>query len=153
HLLGVAGSGMSGLAGMLLELGHQVSGCDKVANQEVERLRGLGLEFFTPCDYEPMHSADLVIYSSAFRPGNPDYDESLRQGKMMVPRAEGLPAIRHGKKGIVVAGMHGKTTTTAMAAHVLRIGGLKPSHYVGAEIPILGTNAHWDPAGDYLVAE
>src|SRR5205085_2807769 len=52
-----------------------------------------------------------------------------------------------------VAGMHGKTTTTAMAAHVLRHGGLQPSHYVGAEIPILGTNAHWDPAGEFLVAE
>src|SRR6187549_3558792 len=49
--------------------------------------------------------------------------------------------------------MHGKTTTSSMAAHVLRVGGLKPSHYVGAEIPILGTNAHWDPEGEYFVAE
>lgn len=153
HLLGVAGSGMSGLAGMLLELGHTVSGCDKVANPEVARLRSLGLQFHVPCEFEPMHSADLIIYSSAFRPGNADYDEAVRMGKMMVRRADALAAIMHGKKGIVVAGMHGKTTTTAMAAHTLRIGGLKPSHYVGAEIPILGTNAHWDPEGDYLVAE
>jgi UDP-N-acetylmuramate--L-alanine ligase len=57
------------------------------------------------------------------------------------------------KKGIVIAGMHGKTTTSAMTAHVLRVGGLNPSHYVGAEIPILGTNAHWEPNGGYLVAE
>src|SRR5262249_46485212 len=57
------------------------------------------------------------------------------------------------KKGIIVAGMHGKTTTSSMTAHVLRHGGLHPSHYVGAEIPILGTNAHWDPAGEYFVAE
>ncbi len=58
-----------------------------------------------------------------------------------------------GKRGIIIAGMHGKTTTAAMAAHVLRGGGLHPSHYVGAEIPILGSNAHWDPLGEYFVAE
>src|SRR5256886_15682115 len=57
------------------------------------------------------------------------------------------------KRGIVVAGMHGKTTTSAMTAHVLREGGLHPSHYVGAEIPILGTNAHWNPRGEWFVAE
>jgi len=57
------------------------------------------------------------------------------------------------KRGIVIAGMHGKTTTSAMTAHVLREGGLHPSHYVGAEIPILGTNAHWDQRGEYFVAE
>src|SRR5499425_1457979 len=58
-----------------------------------------------------------------------------------------------GKRGIVIAGMHGKTTTAAMAAHVLREGGLHPSHYVGAEIPILGTNAYWNQRGEYFVAE
>ncbi len=58
-----------------------------------------------------------------------------------------------GKRGIIIAGMHGKTTTSAMTAHVLRESGLHPSHYVGAEIPILGTNAHWNPRGEYFVAE
>ena len=58
-----------------------------------------------------------------------------------------------GKRGIIIGGMHGKTTTSAMTAHVLREGGLHPSHYVGAEIPILGQNAHWDPRGEYFVAE
>ena len=58
-----------------------------------------------------------------------------------------------GKRGIIIGGMHGKTTTSAMAAHVLREGGLHPSHYVGAEIPILGQNAHWDPRGEFFVAE
>jgi UDP-N-acetylmuramate-alanine ligase len=58
-----------------------------------------------------------------------------------------------GKRGIIIAGMHGKTTTSAMAAHVLREGGTHPSHYVGAEIPLLGSNAHWDPRGEYFVAE
>ena len=68
-------------------------------------------------------------------------------------RAEALAAIMQGKRGIIIAGMHGKTTTSAMTAHVLREGGLHPSHYVGAEIPILGQNAHWDPRGEYFVAE
>jgi UDP-N-acetylmuramate--L-alanine ligase/UDP-N-acetylenolpyruvoylglucosamine reductase len=68
-------------------------------------------------------------------------------------RAEAVAAIMQAKRGIVIAGMHGKTTTSAMTAHVLREGGLHPSHYVGAEIPILGTNAHWAPHGEYFVAE
>jgi len=67
--------------------------------------------------------------------------------------AEALAAIMSAKRGILVVGMHGKTTTSAIAAHVLREGGLHPSHYVGAEIPILGTNAHWDARGEFFVAD
>ncbi len=153
HLIGVAGSGMSGIAGLLLALGHRVSGCDKVATVEIGRLKGLGLEFFSPDRPEAVHDADLVIYSSAIRAGHADYDEAVKLGKQMVRRAEALAAVLNCKRGIVVAGMHGKTTTSSMAAHVLRHGGLQPSHYVGAEIPILGTNAYWDEAGEYFVAE
>ncbi len=153
HLIGVAGSGMSGIAGLLLSLGHRVSGSDKVATVEVARLKGLGLQFHSPHCPEAAGAAQLVIYSSAIRPGHPDYDEAQKRGLPMVLRAEALAAIMHCRKGIVVAGMHGKTTTSSMAAHVLRHGGIKPSHYVGAEIPILGTNAHWDPEGEYFVAE
>ena len=153
HLIGVAGSGMSGIAGLLLALGHRVSGSDKVTTVEVERLQKLGLDFSTPHRAAEVTEVDLVIYSSAIKPGNVAYDEAVRLGKKMARRAEALAAILHCKKGIVVAGMHGKTTTSAMAAHVLRSGGLNPSHYVGAEIPILGTNAFWDAAGDYFVAE
>jgi UDP-N-acetylmuramate--L-alanine ligase/UDP-N-acetylenolpyruvoylglucosamine reductase len=153
HLIGVAGSGMSGIAGLLLSLGHHVSGSDKVTTVEVERLQKLGLEFYLLHQAAAITSADLVIFSSAIRPGNVEYDEAIRTNKSMVRRADALAAILNCKKGIIVAGMHGKTTTSAMAAHVLRAGGLKPSHYVGAEIPILGTNAYWDPEGEYMVAE
>ena len=153
HLIGVAGSGMSGIAGLLLALGHHVTGCDKVATVEVGRLKKLGLDFQTPCHPDAVHPADLIIFSSAIRPGHPDYDLAVQNGKQMVRRADALAAILHAKKGIIVGGMHGKTTTSSMAAHVLRHGGLHPSHYVGAEIPILGTNAHWDPEGEYFVAE
>ncbi|MCE9543595.1 MAG: UDP-N-acetylenolpyruvoylglucosamine reductase, partial [Verrucomicrobia bacterium] len=153
HLIGVAGSGMSGIAALLLALGHRVSGSDKVDTQEVERLRRKGLVFASPQGAELVDGSELVIFSSAIRPGNPTYDAALSQGKRLARRAEVLAAVMSGKQGVVVCGMHGKTTTSAMAAHVLRAGGLKPSHYVGAEIPILGTNARWDSEGEHLVAE
>jgi UDP-N-acetylmuramate--L-alanine ligase/UDP-N-acetylenolpyruvoylglucosamine reductase len=152
-LIGVAGSGMSGIAGLLLALGHRVSGSDKVATIETDRLRGLGLQFTCPHTADAVRDADIVIFSSAIKPGNVAYDEAHKLGKMMVRRADALAAVMHRKRGIVVAGMHGKTTTSAMAAYVLRNGGLHPSHYVGAEIPILGVNAHWDTEGEYFVAE
>jgi UDP-N-acetylmuramate--alanine ligase len=149
HLIGVAGSGMSGLAALLLELGHEVSGSDKVATQETARLQRLGLRFHQGHQTEDAADAELAIYSSAIKIDNP----ILASAKMKARRAEALAAIMRAKRGIVIAGMHGKTTTSAMAAHVLREGGLHPSHYVGAEIPILGSNAHWDWRGEYFVAE
>ncbi|MBE2179596.1 MAG: UDP-N-acetylmuramate--L-alanine ligase [Chthoniobacterales bacterium] len=153
HLIGVAGSGMSGIAALLLTLGHQVSGSDKVDTVEVKRLQSLGLDFHTPQRAEDVVAAQLVVYSSAIREGNPAYDAAKRLGKPMVRRAEALAALMAGKKGILVCGMHGKTTVSSMAAHVLRAAGVHPSHYVGAEIPILGTNARWDAGGEYFVAE
>src|ERR1700746_2906283 len=153
HLVGVAGSGMSGLAGLLIELGHAVSGSDKVITTETERLQRLGLQFHE--QHRPQHAdaADLVVFSSAIKSDNPILVAGRDSGKPVLRRAEALAAIMRAKRGIVIAGMHGKTTTSAMTAHVLREGGLHPSHYVGAEIPILGTNAHWDPRGEYFVAE
>lgn len=153
HLVGVAGSGMSGLAALLLELGHEVSGSDKASTQETARLQRLGLHFHGQHRSEDARAADLIIFSSAIKIDNPILAGARDAGKPMLRRAEALAAIMRGKRGILIAGMHGKTTTSAMTAHVLREGGLHPSHYVGAEIPILGTNAHWDPRGEYFVAE
>jgi len=153
HLIGVAGSGMSGIAALLLELGHEVSGSDKVSTLETDRLQRLGLRFREEHRAEDASDAELVIFSSAIKIDNPILLSARDSGKLVVRRAEALAAIMRGKRGIVIAGMHGKTTTSAMAAHVLREGGLHPSHYVGAEIPILGTNAHWNPRGEYFVAE
>lgn len=153
HLIGVAGSGMSGLAGLLLALGHRVSGSDRVDSAEVQRLQREGLIFHSPHAAHLVQAVDVVVYSSAVKAGNPAYDEAVRLGKPLLRRAEALAALMTNRRGIVVAGMHGKTTTSSMAAHVLRAGGLRPSHYVGAEIPVLGTNSHWDDAGEYFVAE
>ena len=153
HLIGVAGSGMSGIAGLLLALGHRVSGCDRVSSLETRRLETLGLKFYLPQTEETVRGAELIVYSSAIRCGNLAFDEAVRLGLPMVRRAEALAALLQIKKGIAIAGMHGKTTTSSMTAHVLRVSGLNPSHYVGAEIPILGTNAHWEQNGEYFVAE
>lgn len=153
HLIGVAGSGMSGIAALLLELGHRVSGSDKAMTLETERLQRLGLRFHHQHRAEDAADAELIVYSSAIRDDNQILADAKTRGVPAVRRAEALAAVMRAKRGILVAGMHGKTTTSAMTAHVLREGGLHPSHYVGAEIPILGTNAHWDRRGECFVAE
>src|SRR5438034_10124743 len=153
HLVGVAGSGMSGLAALLLELGHKVSGSDKASTVETDRLQRLGLRFHQNHHADDASAADLVVFSSAIKIDNPILMNAHDSGKPAARRAEALAAIMQGKRGIIIGGMHGKTTTSAMTAHVLREGGLHPSHYVGAEIPILGQNAHWDPRGEFFVAE
>jgi len=153
HLVGVAGSGMSGLAALLIELGHVVSGSDKVSTMETDRLQRLGLRFDEQHLPEHADAAELVVFSSAIKTDNPVLVRARDLAKPIARRAEALASLMRAKRGIVVAGMHGKTTTSAMTAHVWREGGLHPSHYVCAEIPILGTNAHWDARGKWFVAE
>jgi UDP-N-acetylmuramate--L-alanine ligase/UDP-N-acetylenolpyruvoylglucosamine reductase len=153
HLIGVAGSGMSGLALLLLGMGHKVSGSDRVTTAETERMQGLGLVFSCPHAAESVNGADIVVFSSAIKPDNPAYAAAVSNKIPLYRRAECLGAILHTRKGIIISGTHGKTTTSSMTAHVLREAGIKPSHYVGAEIPILGANAKWSEDGEFMVAE
>jgi UDP-N-acetylmuramate--L-alanine ligase/UDP-N-acetylenolpyruvoylglucosamine reductase len=154
HLIGVAGSGMSGIASLLLDLGYEVSGSDRSTTTETERLQGAGLEFYCPHTAESVNGAGIIVYSSAIKPGrNLAFDAAAAAGLPMFRRAEALASIMARKQGIVIAGMHGKTTTSSMAAHVLRQAGLNPGHYVGAETPLLGVNARWDRDGEFFVAE
>ena len=153
HLIGVAGSGMSGLALLLLGMGHKVSGSDKVTTAETERMQSVGLNFSSPHSAAAVKGADIVVFSSAIKTDNPAYSAAKKAKIPLLRRAECLAAILHTKKGIVISGTHGKTTTSSMTAHVLREAGQKPSHYVGAEIPILGANAKWSQDGEHMVAE
>jgi UDP-N-acetylmuramate--L-alanine ligase len=153
HLIGVAGSGMSGLALLLLGMGHRVSGSDRVTTAETERMQGLGLIFSSPHTAAAVVGVEVVVYSSAIRPANPAYAAAVELGLPLFRRAECLAAILHAHRGVIIAGTHGKTTTSAMTAHALREAGLNPSHYVGAEIPILGSNARWSDTAEFMVAE
>ncbi len=153
HLIGVAGSGMSGLAGLLIGMGHHVSGSDRVTSGETQRLQKLGLAFSTPHTAEAVKDCCLVVYSSAIKPSNPARQAAEEAGIQCILRAELLAAILHTRDGIIVCGTHGKTTTSALGAHLLRKTGQNPCHYVGAEIPVLGANAHWDPDGTLMIAE
>lgn len=144
---------MSGLASLFRGLGHHVSGSDRVTTAETERMVGNGLKFWSPQTAEAVEGVDVVVYSSAIKPGNPEYDRAIEQNTPLLRRAEALAFIMEKMKGIVVAGTHGKTTTSAMGAHILRGAGLAPSHYVGAEIPILGRNALWEDGSDWFIAE
>ena len=144
---------MSGLALLLLGMGHKVSGSDRVTTAETERMQGVGLLFSSPHTAEAVTGADLVVFSSAIKTDNPAYAAAASNNIPLYLRAQCLAAILHTRKGIVISGTHGKTTTSSMTAHLLREAGLKPSHYVGAEIPILGANAKWSEEGEFMVAE
>jgi len=102
---------------------------------------------------ECVAGCDYVIFSSAIRDHNPALKAARDQNIPTLKRAECLAAILHNREGVIVSGTHGKTTTSALSAHVLRRTQLNPSYYVGAEIPILGTNAKWNEQGSLMVAE
>ena len=129
HLIGVAGSGMSGLALLLLGMGHEVSGSDRVTSGETQRLQGKGLLFSCPHHADHVQGVDVVVYSSAIREENPARKEAIKLNIPSIRRAECLAAILHTRKGVIISGTHGKTTTSAMSAHVLRRGGMMPCHY------------------------
>ena len=154
HLIGVAGSGMSGLALLLLGMGHKVSGSDRVTTAETERMQGVGLVFSSPHTAEAVKGADIVVFSSAIRPENPAYAAARRSedpAATAAPNASPPSSTR--ARASSFPAPTGKPPPPSMTAHVLREAGQKPSHYVGAEIPILGANAKWSEEGEFMVAE
>jgi len=152
HLLGIYGSGMSGLARLLAQGGHKVTGSDSAGKKPAEWYGKLGISIHAGHRAENVGNAEVVVYSSAVAGNNPEIQEAQKRGIPVVKRARMLAALMEGKKGIVVSGSHGKTTTTAMLAHVLRRAGLDPSFYVGAHVGILGSGAELGK-GEYFVAE
>ncbi len=152
HFVGIGGIGMSGIAELLVNLGHQVSGSDLKESEATRRLAGLGARVFVGHRGEQVAGADVVVISSAVREDNPEVAEARQRLIPVIPRAEMLAELMRLKYGVAVAGAHGKTSTTSMLAHLLAAGGLDPTVVVGGRLGALGSNA-WLGKGDFLVAE
>jgi UDP-N-acetylmuramate--alanine ligase len=153
HFTGVGGSGMSGLAEILLNLGYRVSGSDIKHSTVVERLRRLGAT--VAIGHTPEHlpeEASLVVFSSAVGGDNPEIVEARRRGLPVIRRAEVLAELIRLKYGVVVAGSHGKTTTTAMIGRILEVGGKDPTIVLGGTLSSSGGGGILG-RGDFLVAE
>jgi UDP-N-acetylmuramate--alanine ligase len=152
HFVGIGGSGMSGIAEILLNLGYRVTGSDQRRNDAIERLEGLGAKVFIGHEVSHVYGAHVIVYSSAVSRDNIEVQVARQRGIPVIPRAEMLAELMRLKYGIAVAGTHGKTTTTSMIGAVLAEGRLDPTIVVGGRITSLGSNARLG-GGEYLVAE
>ena len=152
HLVGIGGSGMCGIAEVLLNLGYAVSGSDLVRSAVTERLSSLGAMIARGHRAEQVHGAGVVVTSTAVGSANPEVVEARRLGIPVIARAEMLAELMRMKDGIAVAGAHGKTTTTSLVAAVLAGGGLDPTVVVGGRLKGMDANAHLGE-GRFLVAE
>jgi UDP-N-acetylmuramate--alanine ligase len=153
HFIGIGGSGMSGLAEILLSSGFKVSGSDLKLSDVCIRLKGLGAEIAIGHRSENVPSAaSLVVYSSAVTQSNPEMREARRRKIPIVRRAEVLAELMRMKYGVGVAGSHGKTTTTSMSAAILDAAKLDPTVVIGGQVKSLGTGGRLGK-GDFLVAE
>lgn len=152
HFIGVGGSGMSGLAEVLLNMGYQVSGSDLKATEVTDRIISRGGRVFVGHAANNIAGAQVVVYSSAVRPDNPELEAARAAGVPVISRADMLAELMRMKYGVAIGGSHGKTTTTSMVAAVLQRGGLDPTIVVGGRLKTLGANALLGH-GRFLVAE
>ncbi|MGB6469463.1 MAG: Mur ligase domain-containing protein, partial [Candidatus Acidiferrales bacterium] len=152
HLVGIGGSGMSGIAEVLLSSGYAVSGSDLKLSSVTERLQNLGAKIYEGHDAAHVEGAHVVVISSAVQPANVEVVEAHRLKIPVIPRAEMLAELMRLKYGIAVAGAHGKTTTTSMVASVLAAAGLDPTFVVGGRVNHAGSNARVGQ-GEYMVVE
>jgi UDP-N-acetylmuramate--alanine ligase len=152
HLVGIGGIGMSGIAEVLYNLGYDVRGSDLSDSDTVERLRGLGIKIHKGHSRENVDGAHVVVTSSAIKAANPEVREATRLGVPVISRAEMLAELARLKYAVLVAGSHGKTTTTSLVSTVLAHAGLDPTVVIGGKLKALGTNARLG-RGDFMVAE
>ncbi|MEJ2066535.1 MAG: UDP-N-acetylmuramate--L-alanine ligase [Deltaproteobacteria bacterium] len=152
HFVGIGGIGMSGIAEVLLNLGYRITGSDAKETEITRRLVQLGCSITYDHRRENVHGADVVVISSAIRGNNPEIQEAKSRMIPVIPRAEMLAELMRMKYGIAVAGTHGKTTTTSMAATVLAHAGLDPTMVIGGRLNSLGSSAQLGQ-GEFLVAE
>ncbi|GKT08243.1 UDP-N-acetylmuramate--L-alanine ligase [Desulforhabdus sp. TSK] len=153
HFIGIGGIGMSGIAELLLNLGYRVSGSDVKESDITRRLAGLGAEVWIGHQAEHVHGADVVVLSSAVTEDNPEVQAARTLPKVpVIRRAEMLAELMRLKYSVLVAGAHGKTTTTSMVSTVLARGGMDPTVVIGGKLNAWGTNAKLGH-GDFMVAE
>lgn len=151
HIIGVCGSGMSGLARLLVAQGHQVSGSDLVSADHATAYIPPGVRYFEGHKATHVDDSALVVFSSAIAAENPERRAAQEKNILTVRRAECLVVLADMKSTYVVAGSHGKTTTSSMLTHVLRQADANPSHYIGAQVPLLGANAAWTEGAPFVV--
>jgi UDP-N-acetylmuramate--alanine ligase len=153
HFVGIGGIGMSGIAELLINLGHRVSGSDLKESEITRRLVSLGATVFYDHRAEHVADADVVVFSSAVAPDNPEVLAASRVHHVpVIRRAEMLAELMRLKHAVLVAGAHGKTTTTSMVGTVMAQGGLDPTVVIGGRLLSWGTNAKLGQ-GEFLVAE
>ncbi|HUN91244.1 MAG TPA: UDP-N-acetylmuramate--L-alanine ligase [Burkholderiaceae bacterium] len=152
HFVGIGGSGMSGIAEVMLNLGFTVSGSDAAANAVTARLAALGARIAQGHAADHIAGADAVVVSSAVKPDNPEVQAARARRVPVVPRAVMLAELMRLKQGIAIAGTHGKTTTTSLVASVLAAAGLDPTFVIGGRLNSAGANARLGQ-GDYIVVE
>ncbi|MCL2160383.1 MAG: UDP-N-acetylmuramate--L-alanine ligase [Betaproteobacteria bacterium] len=152
HFVGIGGSGMSGIAEVLANLGYRVSGSDLMASAVTERLMSRGIHIAVGHAAENIVDAHVVVASTAVRDDNPEVRAAHLAGIPVVPRALMLAELMRLKQGIAIAGTHGKTTTTSLVASILGEAGLDPTFVIGGRLNAAGANARLG-TGDFLVAE
>jgi len=151
-MVGIGGSGMSGIAEVLLNLGYEVSGSDLSSGPVLMRLKNLGAEVFTGHGAENLGDAQVVVKSTAVREDNPEIIASREANIPVIPRAEMLAELMRLKTGIAVAGTHGKTTTTSFLGTIFKEAGVDPTVIIGGRLNSYGSNA-LPGTGEYLIAE
>jgi UDP-N-acetylmuramate--alanine ligase len=152
HLVGIGGSGMSGIAEVLLTLGYKVTGSDVGASDTIRRLEELGGTVFIGHQESNVEGAQVVVVSSAIAASNPEIRAARAKVIPVIPRAEMLAELMRLKYGIAIAGAHGKTTTTSMVASILAQAGLDPTFVIGGKVNAMGTHARLGRS-DLLIAE
>ena len=152
HFVGIGGSGMSGIAEVLANLGYAVSGSDLSSNAATRRLAGLGVSILVGHDARNIEGADAVVVSTAVPADNPEVAAARERQIPVVPRALMLAELMRLKQGVAIAGTHGKTTTTSLVASVLAEGGLDPTFVIGGRLNAAGSNARLG-TGEFIVVE
>ncbi len=152
HFVGIGGIGMSGIAELLHNLGYEVTGSDIKESENTRRLKSLGIKVYIGHRAENVDSAHVVVVSSAVREDNPELVEAQKRAIPIIPRAEMLAELGRLKYSILVAGAHGKTTTTSLIASVFSQAGLDPTVVIGGRLKATGSNVRLGQ-GEFLIAE